>query len=41
MELKGKYNPCPNRKASIAKSNNHTLRSNLENDFLAREITRR
>src|SRR5215210_4023333 len=42
IELKGKYRPCPNRKASIAKSKSHTLRSNLENIFFAPSaITRR
>jgi hypothetical protein len=41
MELKGKYSPCPNRNASIAKSNSQTLRSNLRSVLMAREITRR
>ena len=40
MVLKGKYSPCPNRDASIAKRSSHTRRSKPPNTLMAFSDTR-
>jgi hypothetical protein len=36
----GKYNPCPNRNASIPRSSSHTRRSNPPNTLVTLQSTR-